>query len=275
MSGKQPVLPTGSEVAPGYEVLEHLARSRALDVYDVWSVEREARCVAKLLRPDRLVDRSARRRLVQEGRLLRRLSHPHVVRLYETVTEPLPALILEALPGDTLERLLEASTRRLPLRDVAILGTHLCAAIQYVHRQGYLHLDLKPSNVVCAGGVAKLLDFSIARPPGRAGRPVGTRPYMAPEQAAGGVLTAATDVWGLGSVLYESATGQRPCPRQGDSGPGGFEWHQGRPSSIRQLRRVPAAFAAVVDASLEPAPKRRPAVGEVARVLKALSEPAR
>ena len=75
----------GSELAPGYELLAHLNRSRTLDVYDCWSAERECRCVVKALRPDRLRDLGARRRLVAEGRLLERLCHPGIVRGYETL----------------------------------------------------------------------------------------------------------------------------------------------------------------------------------------------
>ncbi len=74
-------LARGSAIAPGYEVIEHLSRGRTLDVYDVWSDERACRCIAKTLRADRSEDRWARRRLETEGRLLRRLTHPHIVRL--------------------------------------------------------------------------------------------------------------------------------------------------------------------------------------------------
>src|SRR5206468_1784761 len=81
-------LPAGAPLAPGYEVIEHLKRTLSLDVYDVWSTEIEARCIAKTLRGDHLDDERARRRLTREGWLLETLTHPHIVRIYETLTEP-------------------------------------------------------------------------------------------------------------------------------------------------------------------------------------------
>jgi len=79
----------GTAIAPGYEVIEHLRRGNDLDVYDAWSEERGSRCIVKALRSDR--DRSrARHSLLLEGELLERLTHPHIVRAYETIAEPTP-----------------------------------------------------------------------------------------------------------------------------------------------------------------------------------------
>ncbi len=239
----------GAELARGYRVVSHLSRGRTLDAYAVWSDERDCVCVAKVLRPEKLDDRSARRRLRAEGRLVERLSHPHIVRAYELIERPQLVLVLEALTGETLAYTIEERATRLPAAEIAALGLHLCSAIAYVHRQGVLHLDLKPSNVVGERGQAKLIDFSIARPPGRARGSVGTRVYMAPEQS-GGELTEATDVWGIGGVLYEAATGSRA---------------NGEP--VRRLRRLP--FAAAIDACLAPDPKERPGVTELMTALDA------
>ena len=136
-------------------------------------------------RPDRLEHPPARRRLRAEGRLVERLSHPHIVRAYELIERPQPVLVLEALTGETLAYTIEQRATRLSAAELAALGLHLCSAIAYVHRQGFLHLDLKPSNVVNELGQAKLIDFSIARRPGRARGSAGTRVYMAPEQEGG------------------------------------------------------------------------------------------
>ena len=101
-------LPPGAELVPGYRVVAHMARNEALDVYDLFSVERECRCVAKLVRPDR-DDARAPARLVQEGEVLLSLTHPHLVRAYELVREPRLVLILETLTGQTLGCLLYTS----------------------------------------------------------------------------------------------------------------------------------------------------------------------
>ena len=261
-----PPLDAGELLSPGYEVARHLNRSRVLDVYEVWSEERACRCVAKVLRPDRADDRKRRSRLLKEGRILKRLTHPHIVRAYEVLEKPSLIVILETLTGDTLEYLIAVhSRRRLPLSDVAFLGIHLCSAAHYLHRQGLLHLDLKPSNIISDCGLAKVIDLSIARPPGRGRRGVGTRQYMAPEQVRGGILSEATDVWGIGAMLFEAATGRRPFEAERR-----YQQLERRADSVRSHRRVPAAFAKAVDSCLEPEPTQRPTVDELAEILNGL-----
>jgi serine/threonine protein kinase len=253
-------LPRGAHVAPAYEVREHLSRGRALDVYEVWSEERGCLCVVKTARPDRADDRAVRRRLATEGELLLRLAHPHIVRAYELVRRPRPGLVLETLSGATLAYVIEERKRRLPVSELAVLGLQLASAVAYVHRHGYLHLDLKPSNVVCDGGLVKLIDLSIARPPGDTRKALGTRPYMSPEQASRGRLTEATDVWGLGVVLYEAATGRRPFAGMDGAG---YPQLDGRADPVRRWRRLPGELAAVVDACLDPDAGDRPEISQI------------
>ena len=266
-----PPLRPGHLLAPGYGVVAHIHRSNVLDVYDVWSEERACRCVAKLLRPDRLENERERRRLVREGQLLERLSHPHVVRAYETIRQDeapdSPIVILETLPGATLATLIAEQARLRPA-DVIFLGLHLCSAMHYLHRQSYLHLDLKPSNIILNGGVAKVIDLSIARPPGPGRVGIGTRQYMAPEQASGDPLGPPADVWGIGAVLFEAATGRRPFRafRAEDR----YDQLERRADSVRKHRRLPSALATAVDACLEPEPDRRPAVDDLLGVLAGL-----
>jgi serine/threonine protein kinase len=104
-----------------------------------------------------------------------------------------------------------------------------------------------------------VIDLGIARPPGRARRGVGTPGRMAPEQAGGGWLTAATDVWGIGGLLYEAATG-RPPLWPSDAAPG-------RPAPVRRLRRLPRALAAAIDGCLDPDASLRPGITDLTRAL--------
>jgi serine/threonine protein kinase len=208
-----PPLPPGTRPAPGYEILWHLARTGWLDLYDAWSEERACRCVVKVVRPDRRGHKETAERLLREGRWLREFSHPHLVRAYETVKTPEPLVVLETLGGETLSHLIQRLKRRPAATDVALLGVQLCSAVHYLHGRGLLHLDLKPSNVVVECGRAKVLDLSVARPPGPAPPGVGTFCYLAPEQARGGRLTTAADVWGIGVTLYEVACGDVPFDR--------------------------------------------------------------
>jgi serine/threonine protein kinase len=265
-----PPLEAGEAIAPGYEVIVHLHRSNNFDVYDAWSEERASRCIAKTPIPDLIEDKKLTRGLFREGRLLKKLTHPHIVRAYETIREPRPTLILETLTGATLAYLIDTAPRRLPLADIAHLGLHLCSAVQYLHRHGVLHLDLKPSNIVSECQRAKILDLSIARPPGRGKEGAGTRNYMAPEQARGDYLGPAADVWGIGAVLFEAATGELPFGAPDDEDR--YEQLERRAESVRSYRRAPAAFNNLVSGCFEPDPARRPTLGELAQALNKLSQ---
>jgi serine/threonine protein kinase len=263
-----PPLEAGEIIVPGYEVITHLHRSNNFDVYDAWSEERTSRCIAKTPIPDSLDDSELTRGLIREGRLLKKLTHPHIVRAYEAIREPRPALILETLTGATLAYLIDTAPRRLPLSDIAHLGLHLCSAVRYLHRHGILHLDLKPSNIVSECQRAKILDLSIARPPGRGKEGAGTRNYMAPEQARGDYVGPAADVWGIGAVLFEAATGELPFGAPDDEDR--YEQLERWAEPVRSYRRAPAAFNDLVGSCLEPEPARRPALGDLADALNGL-----
>lgn len=267
----------GATIAPGYEVIEHLRRGNDLDVYDVWSVERRSRCVIKSLRGDRLDRERSRQMVIREGMLLSRLSHPHIVRAYETLADPQPMIVLETLSGETLSHLVEEQGPG-ETEAVAHLGLHLGSAIGYMHHNGVLHLDLKPSNVIAEAGRAKLIDLSLARPPGEAAAGIGTWHYLSPEQARGGQLGAPADVWGLGAVLFEAVTGEAPFdddpdawtdPESNPSGTYSEEPPERYPQLERRARRpeavrpLPPRLAEPIAACLEPEAADRPSIDEL------------
>jgi serine/threonine protein kinase len=251
----------------GYELLDRLHQSRGFDVYDAWSVERRSRAVVKAPRADRMEDTTLLRRLEREGRLLRRLSHPHILRGYELIPGPVPAVVSETLRGETLSHLL-GRTETLTEAEAAVLGLQVGSALAYLHDQDYLHLDLKPSNVVIDGARAVVMDLSIAQPPGRGTAGLGTWCYLSPEQAAGGVLDAAADVWGIGGVLFEALTG-RPAFDE-DEDPEIHPQLEARAPRVRTIREVTPALASVVDVCLEPDPDRRPSLEELTAALESV-----
>jgi eukaryotic-like serine/threonine-protein kinase len=273
--------------APGYRTIELLRRGRDLDVYDVWSEERACRCVIKAMRPDRLDRDGARRRLLDEGRLLRDLTHPHIVRAYEVAEEPVPLVVMETLAGETLGHMIDREAE-LSVPELAQLGLHLCSAIRYLHGHGILHLDLKPSNVIAECGRAKLIDLSVARPPGPAHAGIGTHYYLSPEQAGGGDLGPAADVWGIGVVLFEAATGEPAfddpdAPDDDDDldygetgseslGEGDYPQLTATARRIDELRPLPRELADLVAACLDPFPELRPTVDELMGRLEPLGE---
>ncbi|MFE9170671.1 serine/threonine-protein kinase [Streptomyces kebangsaanensis] len=271
-----PPLPAGTRPVPGYEILGHLDRTAWLDLYDSWSEERACRCVIKVLRPDLRDDTELADQLLREGRWLRDFTHPHLVRAYETFVTPEPLVVQETLTGETLTHLLYRLRRRPAATDVALLGVQLCSAVHYLHGRGLLHLDIKPSNVVVERGHAKVLDLSLARPPGRAPRGVGTLCYLSPEQARGDPLTAAADVWGIGVTLYEVAGGDVPFPGDdrgsydGTTGDHRYPQLEAAALPITSLRRLPRPLAAVIDGCLSPDPADRPTVAGLAATLTAL-----
>jgi eukaryotic-like serine/threonine-protein kinase len=165
----------------GYELLELLGSGHSCDTYDAWSHERGCRVIVRT---------GAVR---EEGRLLRRLTHPNIVRVYEVHRD---WLVLETLSGATLSAL-----GPLEREDAIEMGRQLCSAIGYLHRQGWLHLDLKPDNLIADCGRLKVIDLSIAQRPGAIELGTGTRRWMAPEQERGERVSTATDVWGIGAVL--------------------------------------------------------------------------
>jgi serine/threonine protein kinase len=287
----EPFVP-GDVVAEGYRVVEHLSRGRVLDVYDAVSEERDARCIVKRLRGDATDDQVAARRLVAEGRLMCRLTHPHIVRGYEVITDrrraATPTVVMETLTGATLARVIDDAVPRLSVPEVAHLGIHLASALGYLHRQGWVHLDVKPSNVIASSGRAVLIDFSIARRPGRGRAGVGTWCYLSPEQARGGRVGPPADVWGLGAVLYEALTGR--CPFDDGSDHAGqatqdpssrtarddagrrlhYRQLDGPPVPVSSLRRVDRDLASLVGRCLDPDPVARPSTTEVRDTLTGL-----
>ena len=255
----------GAVIADGVRVLGHLHRSNRLDVYDAWCERRGCRVVAKTLRPDRRAERPAVRALLREGRLLRRLAHPHLVRAYEVSESPRPVVVMETLTGETLEHLVHDG-RPLSRAEVGVLGGQLAAVLGYLHSEGVLHLDLKPANVIAESGRAKLIDLSHARPAGRMRPGGGTWCYMAPEQARGGLVEAPADVWGLGVVLYEAWSGTAPLREIADELDVDHPQLHARIPPVRSARRgLPPALSDVLDACLAPEPADRPSLADVAR----------
>lgn len=155
-------------------------------------------------------------RLLAEARAIARLSHPNIVTVHDVFREQGRLhLVLERVPGPTLRQWLD-ERGTLALDELIRLARQLAAALAHAHEHGVIHRDLKPENVLIApGGVAKLVDFGIARVLGteRLTNPaeaVGTPAYVAPEQATGSPVDGRADLYALGCVLYEASTGRPP-----------------------------------------------------------------
>jgi eukaryotic-like serine/threonine-protein kinase len=237
-------------------------------VYRAWD-ERLQRPVAV-----KVIDRDpGAPRVTREAQAVARLAHRNIATLYELVTEGEWAyLVSELIDGETVRVL----GRRGELSDrlVAELGAGACAALAHAHRNGVVHRDMKPENIlVAAGGEAKLVDFGIARITGErtltaSGDVVGTLAYMAPEQADGLRPGPAADVYSLALTLYECFSGEHPLMRDG---PAATARAIGEPLiPLGDVRPdLPVALSDTIDAALDPDPERRPLASELEAGLRA------
>jgi serine/threonine protein kinase len=273
----------GDELVPGRTVVKPIGGGNRYEVFLVWDQTLFSLAVAKVLRPDQAESERALRDLGEEAAVLERLAHPVLIRGFGGVLDgPRPHVLIEHMEGPSLRRLLK---RGGPLETDQLLplALHVAGALAYMHGQGYVHLDVKPDNVVMAVP-PRLIDLSIARDVERASRsrgPIGTDAYMAPEQCGADGMPAigpAADVWGLGATLHHCLSGDKPFPRESGA-------HRSDDPDVRfpQLRNAAAPLpghvsgelAGLIAASLEGDPARRPTAAEFAERLEPIVAAAR
>ena len=157
-------------------------------------------------------------RFFNEARIQASLQHPNVATLYDFCeVAGQPCIIMEYVDGETISERIEAYRAPLPLSETVYVFQKVCEAIEYVHRHGVLHRDIKSNNIkISSQGEVKLLDFGIAKAQGtqqqltQVGSVIGTLQYLAPELIRGGAADASGDIWALGVLLYEMVTGRTP-----------------------------------------------------------------
>ena len=258
-----------------YLVLEELGSGGMGDVFVAEDTTLDRRVALKLLRPEVADSPDWRARFQREARAAAALNHPNIVHLYSVEeSDGLLFMTMELVQGRSLRELLSGGAPLPPPRTLA-LASQMAEGLACAHAAGILHRDVKPGNVmITEDDRVKILDFGLAKlftpaspkdsdavtvahEGSSAGMTLGTAGYMSPEQALGRTLDARTDVFALGVVLFEMATGKAP-----------FEGHtlaavfdqllNRRPPSPRTLNpALPASLAAVIDKALEKDPERR------------------
>ena len=222
----------GLPVIPGYEVLGVLGRGGMGVVYRAWQKGLNRSVAVKMVHAWTQADPKVLSRFRVEAEAVARLQHPHIVQVHEVGEHAgSPFLVLELVEGRSLAAWLAGTPR--PARPAAELLETLARAVHYAHRQGVVHRDLTPANVLLtADGRPKITDFGLAKLiigggdlRTQTGELLGTPSYMAPEQAASRhqAIGAATDVYALGAILYELLTGRPPFKAEsatGDPAPG-------------------------------------------------------
>src|SRR5262245_827865 len=207
-----------------YEILAPLGAGGMGEVYRARDARLDRQVAIKVL-PERLADSAeALARFQREAKALAALSHANLVAIFDVGTDQdISFAVMEFLAGETLRECLDRGN--LPLARVLEIGAAVADGLAAAHAHGVIHRDLKPDNIfLSAKGQVKILDFGLARfaspePLGataeyltEAGRVMGTVGYMSPEQASGAIPDGRGDIFSLGCVIYEMATGRRAFP---------------------------------------------------------------
>ena len=216
----------GEKLGP-YRLLRRIGEGGTSTVYRAApDGDAPERAAVKILRRE-LLNPAMVRRFRREREILSRLQHPNIARVFYGGTTPSgePFVATELIDGTPITEFCDG--RRLPIRRRIELFRDVCAAVEYAHRNLVIHRDLKPSNVLVNGdGHVKLLDFGISKLLGQDGpgvEPTATRErlltprYASPEQLAGRTVTASSDVYSLGVILYELLCGRDPAPWRWES----------------------------------------------------------
>lgn len=222
------ILPDGTKEEPmGSGVITGILGVGGMaNVYEIWNAQLEVGRAVKLLHPNYTED--TRQRFQTEIKITAKLHHPNIIEIHAVGQwNSLPFIEMERIDGETLEKIL-ADRGALPLEVCTSIALLIGSALQYAHNQEYviyghqyhgvIHRDLKPSNImVPADGMVKLMDFGIARPTDASihttdGSILGTMQYLSPEQLEGKEADIRTDIYALGTILYEMVTGVKAFP---------------------------------------------------------------
>jgi serine/threonine-protein kinase len=205
----------GTVLAGRYELEKILGRGASGVVYRGRDQLLGREVAIKLLHADLTGNREASARFQQEARLAARVQHPNAVAVFDVgVHDGQPFIVMECVAGETLSNRIAASP--LTIDEVRAIGAQLLGALEAAHKQGVIHRDVKPSNLLMTpSGSVKVADFGIATAADRTaltsiGSVVGTLAYLAPERLEGALATERSDLYSVGVVLYEALTGTKP-----------------------------------------------------------------
>ena len=246
------------ELSDRYELQEVLGEGGMGTVYLALDLKHDRRVAIKTIRPDVTSD-EIRQRFQREIGITAQLQHPHILPLLDSgaAGETL-YYVMPYVEGESLQSRLDREGS-VSVPEVVRIGRDVADGLVYAHRQGVIHRDIKPANILLSGEHALIVDFGIAKAFVDTGAEtltgtglvVGSPAYMAPEQLRGST-TPQSDIYALGSVLYEAATGRR--------------WRGGTEAEA-DWTEVPAALRTIVQRALSSSPKRRPDATAVLRAL--------
>jgi eukaryotic-like serine/threonine-protein kinase len=262
--------PPGPALAPDrllarrYRLVRRVARGGMAEVWEAVDEILTRPVAVKILLPHLAADEAFVTRFRREAVAAARLSHPHIVAVYDTWTDDgYEGIVMELVRGTTLRAVLDEQGA-LPPRRVAAVGAQVADALDVAHRGGLIHRDVKPGNILLTeDGRVLVTDFGIAKASEatsdltEVGQVVGTAKYLSPEQVEGRPLDPRSDIYALGVVLYEAATGRPPFAADNVTATALARLHA-PPTSPRTLRAdLPPALEAIVMRAMARRPEDR------------------
>ena len=209
-------LTTGSTFAGRYQIIEELGKGGMGRVYKVHDTKIKEKVALKLLKPEVASDKEMIERFSNELKLARKIRHKNICGMFDIgEAEGAHFITMEYVSGEDLKTMIRMSTG-LTIGTVLSIGKQVCRGLTEAHSLGVVHRDLKPQNIIIdRGGNAKIMDFGIARSIREkgitgAGIMIGTPEYMSPEQTEAKEVDQRSDIYSLGIILYEMATGRIP-----------------------------------------------------------------
>ena len=255
----------GVEIAGRYRLDERLGAGGMSTVYRARDSVLERQVAVKLLAEHLAEDDGFVARFRREALAAAKLIHPNVVQVYDSGLDTEAHrhfIVMEYVKGPTVAQLLREHDR-LPVEQAADIAAQACEGLEYAHRHGVIHRDVKPGNlIVNPDGVVKLVDFGIAKAAEdshitKIGSVVGTAAYLSPERAQGDEATASADVYSLGVVVYQMLAGRRPYETASLTELATRQ-QEGAPDPLHELNReVPPALSRAVSRALAPTREHR------------------
>jgi serine/threonine protein kinase len=250
-----------------YRVLRRLGGGGMADVYVAEQVQLTRRVVIKVLHPHLARDAEVAERFRREAEAAAKLVHPHIVAIHDYgATADVVFTVMPYLEGGSMADLIQ-KTRFLEPARAATIASQVACALDYAHRRGVVHRDVKPDNVLFdEDGNAALTDFGIAtaRFHGRltaSGRAMGTPHYMSPEQAMGKLVDGRSDIYAVGILLYEALVGFPPFDGADSFSVSYKQVHEAPVAPTEVSSRVPPALSEIVMKCLQKQPNARYARG--------------
>jgi len=211
----------GQIVKDRYEILEILGEGGMAFVYKARDMQLERFVAIKTLKPNYVNQETFVDRFKREAKTAANLNHPNIVQIFDWGIEDEPYFVMEYIEGNTLTSII-AKKRTISLSDILFIGAQVSSGLHAAHQKGLVHRDIKPGNImITPDGKVKVTDFGIVSLQNeesditKTGSILGTASYISPEQAQGKPVSIESDLYSLGTVLYELITGKAPF--SGDS----------------------------------------------------------